>query len=391
MTSTTSTTPTTRQRILSTAACLALGLLAGCASDDAATTSTSAAPATARATPADQRPAPKTELEKFDALGYRLEWRGVGLVSRGAQTLFFEPSGDLVLFQETGNTITCLDAATGRSRWATELETPITRFAGIARRDERVYAASQGELFVLDARTGEALERHRLAVVVTTAPLLVGDMAIFGGMSGEVLGHNLRSAYKLWGYRLSGSINGEPVRVGEAVGVVSQGGDVIVLDPANGASFGRARIFGALENNPVASDDLLFVASTDQSVYAFQRADGRLRWRSRNERPITDQPAVFNNRLYVSIPRRGMVCFDAPTGDVVWEAPQVSGDILGIRDGRLIAWNGREAVALDPANGDEVVRVEIPGLVTLAMDGFDNGPLYAVTRDGRIAKFGPRF
>jgi len=378
--------------LLPAALILSMGLATGCASDDSASAAeTSTAAPAPRATPADQRPAPSTELEKFSALGYRLEWRGVGLVARRGETLFFDAFNDLLLFQDTGNTLTCLDAATGRSLWATTPERKISRFVGNTRRGDRVYAASQSELFILDARTGEPLERHQLAVVVDTPPLIVGNMAIFGGLSGEVLGHNLISAYKQWGYRLDGSIGSDPVTVGDAVGVVSQGGDVIILDPVNGASFGRNRVYGLLQNNPVANDELLFVGSTDQSVYAFQRSDGSLRWRDRNERPITDQPAVFNNRLYVSIPTRGLVCFDGPTGDVVWTSRDVSGDVLGMRDGRLIVWNGEHAFAVDPANGDEVVRVQLPGLMKLTMDGFDNGPLYAVTADGRISKFGPRF
>lgn len=376
--------------ILPSTLLLSMGLALGCASDKAASTD-GASTSPARPVAADDKPAPQTELEKYAALGYRLEWRGSGLVSRGGRSLFFTPSNDILLFQDTGNTLTCLDASTGRSRWATSPERKITRFVGNARRDDRVYAASQSELFVLDARTGEPLERHQLAIVVDSPPLLVGNMAVFGGAAGEVLGHNLLSTYKQWGYRLDGAIKAHPVVAAGAVGVVSQGGDVIILDPIDGSSYGRNRVYGPLQNNPVASDDLLFVASTDQSVYAFRLSDGTLAWRSRNERPITDQPAFFNGRLYVSIPMRGMVCFDASSGDEIWTARNVSGEILGIRDGRLIAWDGADAVALDPANGDEVVRVTLPGIWQLVIDGFDNGPIYAVTADGHISKFGPRF
>ncbi len=380
----------TRNHILARALLLSLGFaVAGCSSNDGAQTSTNAGPT--RAVAADDRPAPTTEIDKFAALGYRLEWRGVGLVSRGARTADFEVFDDIILYMDTGNVLTCIEASTGRSRWASEMDTELARFVGMTRRDDRVYAASQGELFVLDARTGEIVERHRLAVVVNTPPLIMGDMVILGGAAGEVLGHNLRSTYKQWGYRLTRSIQAQPVQAGDAVAVVSQGGDVLILDPQTGASLGRNRIFDELENNPAADEDAVYVASTDQSVYAFKRLGGELLWRDRNERPITDHPVVHNGRLYVSIAQRGMVCFDAATGEALWTAKDVKGHILGMSDGDLIAWDGTDAVLLDASNGDEIIRVQFPGFAEMMMEGFDNGPIYTVTWDGRIARFSPRF
>ncbi|KAK0358989.1 hypothetical protein LTR94_033102, partial [Friedmanniomyces endolithicus] len=41
--------------------------------------------------------------------------------------------------------------------------------------------ASEGELFEIDARTGEISHRHRLDQVVNTKPLIAGDVAVFGG------------------------------------------------------------------------------------------------------------------------------------------------------------------------------------------------------------------
>lgn len=356
----------------------AAGLSGGCASSSGA--SRSGGSGSAQETPADP----------YFELGWRLEWRALPLLTRGASPKYFEPHDNALLFQDSSNTLTLMEPSTGRNRWSVEVDPPPSRSVGNAYDGARVYSASDNELFVLDARTGEFLERHSLAVVVNTPPLLVGDIAVFGGASGEVLGHSLVSTYKLWGYKLSGRITAKPVQIGDAVGVVSQGGDVITLNPATGGSYGRNSIFAGLANDPVAAGGVMYVASTDQSVYAFDAQNGQVRWRHRTQQPLVDQPALHNGRLYVYIPLRGMVCFDALNGSVLWEAVGVRGRMLGLRNGRLIAWDGREAVALDPERGDVIMRRELPDIAALRVDKFEDGALYAIRPNGWVSKYSAR-
>lgn len=330
------------------------------------------------------------DVAAMDKMGYRLEWRSAAVVGRRGRTLFFDPYGDVALFQDTTNTLSLIETATGRSRWAFEVEDPLTRFVGTARREERVYAASDSELFVLDIRTGEALERHRLDVVVNTRPTIMDNIAIFGCTNGEVLGHNLVSTYRQWGHQLEGAITAAPVIAGDTIAIVSQGGDVIVLDPVTGSSLGRARIFGGTTNSPVADEALVYVASTDQSVYAFERYGGALRWRDRNERPITDQPALDGDRLFTPIPGRGLVCFAAATGEVRWENKDIQGRAISRRGNRIVVWDGTTLTLADADRGDVVERAELRGFDRVVADGFVDAPIYLVTRDGRLAKFASR-
>lgn len=332
-----------------------------------------------------------TEYERYAALGYRLEWRGAPLVGSGRRSLFVEAYDDALVFQDTGNILTYIDSTTGLRRWSAEVDRPLAKFVGVTRANGRVYSASDTELFEFDQRTGELHERHNLAEIASTAPVVIGSIAVLGTISGEVLGHSLVSTYKQWGYRLSGSIDGKPVRTGDAVAAVSQRGDVIVLNPATGASFSRARLFGGVANNPVADATTVYIASLDQSVYAISADRGATRWRHRAEHPIRAQPTLHGDRLYVEIPYRGLVCFNAGDGSIVWEAASVRGEVIGVRDGALLVWDGRVAHTLDPARGDVVQRVEITGLFALVTDRFEDGNLYSVTPDGRVSRWSPRF
>jgi outer membrane protein assembly factor BamB len=362
---------------------LLAGALTGCASSDSSRSARSG----------EYRPLvepDERELTPYQRLGLRIEWKGLPVVSRRQRPFSLDVFGDRLVFQDTGNTVTVMDASTGRNIWASEVDNPTARFIGNAREGDTLYSASDNELFEIDIRTGNIVERHRLAVVANSGPIIVGNIAVFGGAAGQLLGHNLLSTYKQWGYQLDGVITARPVLVNGVVAAVSQRGEVVFVDPATGSSTGIGRVFSGLVNNPVAGDGLLFVASTDQSVYAFNPANGREVWRVRTPQPIVDQPAFVDGRLYVNIPGEGMTQFAAGSGARLWQNGSVAGRVLGKVNGRLLAWDGRRAVLLDEDRGETVASVDLPNVLNLVMSAPVDGDLYALMRDGWIEKHSPR-
>ena len=327
------------------------------------------------------------EHEAFAKIGYRFEWRGFPFYGSNLNVQFVDLFGDTIIVQDDAATITAMDPISGRNKWSTRLAGDLTRFVGSARFDKTLLCASDTSLYLVDIRTGTIKDKHRLAVVVNTPPVVDGNMAMFGSASGELLGHNLLSGYKQWGYLLNGSITAKPVSVGGGIGAVSQGGDVIIVDPRNGKSRGRALVFEGLTNNPVAGADTLYVASRDQSVYAYEAVSGRRIWRHRTSTPITDQPAVHNGRLYVALPGEGLTAFNGATGEIIWAVQGVKGEPIGIRDGRLFVWDGSTATIIDNNRGDVIESTVIPGLKALKMTSFVDGDLYAVTPAGSVAKY----
>lgn len=333
---------------------------------------------------------PARELGPYERLGFRIEWKGLPVVSRRQTPKFLDVFGDRVVFQDSGNTMTVMDAATGRSIWAAEVDNPTSRFIGNARLGDRLLSSSDNELFVLDIRTGEILDRHRLAVVANSGPTVVGDIACFGGSAGQLLGHSLASTYKLWGYQLDGAITAKPVVVGDAVAAVSQRGEVVFVNPANGSSTGITRVFSGLANNPVAGDGTLFIAGTDQSVYAFDPQGGRQIWRVRTPYPIVDQPTFVNGRLYVHVPNEGLTAFAAGSGASLWKNPGVKGTVLGVRNGRLVVWDGSTAWLVDADRGETIDTIPLQGVHSLLMTAPVDGDLYVVMRDGWVERHSPR-
>lgn len=331
--------------------------------------------------------------DAYRSIGYRLDWVGYPSVSSRERIEFLHADNEFVATLEAGSTVTLMSSVNGSVRWTNQLADRLTRFVGLHRDGNRIYASGEGELFILDIDTGNVIVRQRYEKIVSTRPLRYGGQLIYGTGSGEILAHLPLSAVegvKAWGNAVGSAFESAPVLIGNVVGAVTQIGDVLFLDANSGSLIGRNRIFSGLATDPVANDEFMFVAGLDQSVWAFRAAGGSVQWRYRTAVPLREQPTALGGTLYCAIEGTGLVAFDAPTGRVLWTANDVGGTVLGTNQGHLVVWNGRTATLVDVQRGDVIARAELPGLRTLTMDRDSNGNLLAVSTSGVVARFVPR-
>ena len=324
--------------------------------------------------------------EGFAALGYRLLWSGAAVVSTRASVEHAELLGDAVVVQETGNAVSLIQTETGRTVWSTTMGGRLTRFVGLAREGDRILVASDIELYVLSAQTGDLLDRQSLDLVVNTRPVVADGAAFFGSATGRVLAHDLRTGLGRWQYQLRGSIRADPVLVGERVGLVSETGDVIVLNPASGTASARSSVFGAPAGAPAASDGLIAFASRDQSAYAFDASGGDRLWRYRTESPLVSSLTVIDGVAYFAVPGQGMVGLDAASGAEIWSSKEASGVAVGLVGERLLVRDG-DTLLLADDRGDVIARVIVPGLETVTMSDPLGGDLFLVTKSGAVSRF----
>jgi outer membrane protein assembly factor BamB len=328
--------------------------------------------------------------EAWAKIGYRLDWVGYpfGGNNRRVNVIGMAIRDDAVVLQEKSSTVTLMEATNGGNRWSIDVASPLTRFVDLefdAADPSRVLVVSETELFTLDVATGNFSGRDDFQKVVNTSAVYDGGVAIFGTASGQVYAHNRVSGLSAWGFGLNATIDADPVRVGEmAVGVVSQGGEVIFLTP-QGQLLGRARIFGGMDTDPVADEQRMYVAGLDQSLWAFTPT-GQLAWRFRTPAALTVQPSTHDNVVYCEIPGSGLTAFDAGTGSVLWLAKDTSGTVIGQRNNRLVAWNGRTITTLDPRDGSVVERFDVPGIQRVEAQDFTDGVLYLVSSRGVVAR-----
>lgn len=330
------------------------------------------------------------QADAFSQLGYKLDWRGFAFVDRNQKPRFMEPMGDVLAFQETGSTLTIVEASNGGVRWSNKLAGPLTLFTAPVREGRTVHASAETELFTLALDTGTLVGRESFERVITTRPVQDGDLLIYGTSVGEVMAHVRGMGVKLWGFRMTGAIERPAVKIGPVVGVVSQSGDTVILEGSTGSLLGRTKLFGGLTTDPVTDGSMMFVACSDQSLYGIDPDGARIRWRIRTSAPLTVQPSVVNGTLYCELPDRGLCAIDPATGSVKWENKSLSGTVVCSRGVNVISWNGSSASLIEPSTGDIRASVPLPGVAMLSNEGPTDPVIYVTDAKGKIGKYLPR-
>ncbi|MCC5787193.1 MAG: PQQ-binding-like beta-propeller repeat protein [Phycisphaerales bacterium] len=333
---------------------------------------------------------------KYLEIGYRRDWTGFPSVPGEHRVADAQLFGAQLFVRASDSTVSALDTDTGRMRWASTLSTSLTRFAGMAPATlpdgrDTVLVASEAEIYFVDPNTGNILDIQRLERVVSTGPLVFGSTAVFGTLSGEMLAHNFRFGAKFWGHQLPGSIEYGPTRVGDDIvaGVSAQGG-IAFLDPATGRLYGQAKIFQGVSTEPVSDNGLLFIASLDQAIYAFNPVGGSRVWRVPTPHPLRVQPTAHDGVLYVETREDGIIAFDQQTGQRLWANAEARGTVVGMRNNKLLSFDGSHIHVLYPRTGAVERSIRAEGVGRVFTDEFVDGNLYLVGSRGGVARFVPR-
>lgn len=380
--------PITHHRLLRRAtlvSCLLAGLLSGCESLPSGRVGAPIPPEAAR-----RGFAPDTDA--YAAIGYRRDWTGFPEVARSRVGIqFMDVDGDAVIVQDAGSTITVLEARSGQRRWHNTLSNALTKFLGNIRADNLLYSCSEGEVFVLDMATGTIRDRQKLERLASTKPTTFGHLLVYGTGAGQIRAHDPLRALDVWGNTINGAVRYSPVVVGTTIGVVSQEGQVKFLDGASGGTIVSSMMDeGGLSCPPIAFGDAMFVAGRDQSLWAFTPTTARPAWRRLTEFPLTSSPTALGDAVFVQVPGRGLMACERRNGKPMWTAPDVKGQVLGQRAGKLLVWDGSVMTTVEPATGRVFDRVELKGIRHLLLDNPVDGNLYVAATSGAVGKFVPR-
>jgi len=82
-----------------------------------------------------------------------------------------------------------------------------------------------------------------------------------------------------------------------------------------------------------------------------------------------------------------MLAIATRNGSRQWANPEVDGEVIAIRRGNLLVWNGSEAMLVDPATGDVRERVALPGVRLIRTKGFVDGELIVVFGSSALSRF----
>ena len=334
----------------------------------------------------------KIDHDGWAEVGYQWQWTGYPPMQKNAVIEHATAYDDLLTFVGSGSTVSVLEANTGKVRWSRQLDRASTRFVEPVRRDGTLYSASDTELWELDLRNGNTIDRDSMGTLINTKPLIVDNLAIFGTLAGELFAFQMDSDFKLWSYKFEGPINQPAITVNDGyIAAMSEKGDIRTLESVNAHSGMTAHIAGGSDAELISDGIGLYIASLDQSLYAFDVLDGYRFWRIRSSNPVSVQHTLHEGVLYASTKDRGMMAIDSATGEMLWNNPEVGGWVLTVADdSELIAWSGFEMLAIDKERGDILARTPLQNISGVRTNSVVDGDIYVITYDGGVAKFSHR-
>lgn len=343
--------------------------------------------------PAQDRPAAAfaVDHEAWNGLGYRWEWTSRPPRMPGGVIEFVDAYEDVLVVQDSRAMVSVVETPTGRVRWNKQAAETNTRFLGNTRRDGSVVVTNETELYEFDLRTGNTVDRTAVEGIATTRPVFYGRLGVLGTAAGRLIAIDTDNDIRVWEYQFDGQIETPPLRVDEErVAAVSTRGEIRTLSVADARTQSSARISGDAGEELVTDGEFLFVGSLDQSVYGYDLNDGFRLWRLRSSAPVTVQPVLHDGVLFATTVDTGLTAIDAVTGEILWSNTDLGGWVVSTNDGDLMVWSGMDLMRVDAERGDLIARQRFPGLSGVRADRLEDGNLYAVARDGSIAKFSPR-
>lgn len=322
-------------------------------------------------------------------LGFEWQWTGFPPVQPGSWIDHATAYEDMLVFQGSGSTLSVLESSTGKVRWSRQVDRPSTVFQESVRRGETLYMASDTELWELNTRNGNTIDRDSLGSLVNTSPLILDNLAIFGTLSGELFAFQMTNDFKLWSYRFDGPIHVPAVSVGEGyIAALSENGELRTLESTNAHTGMATQIAGGTDATLLTDEIGIYVASKDQSLYAFDIVDGFRFWRKRSSAPVVIQHTLYEGVVYATTKDNGLIAIESSTGDELWSNEDIGGWVITVIDNdQLVVWSGTELMTVDKDRGDIIASMPLTEISGIRTDSIDDGDLYVITLEGTVAKF----
>lgn len=322
-------------------------------------------------------------VNKSEALRLRIE-------SENGIDYVIDPKGKVSAYQ-------------GKSRlW----ETKVTKrglSAGVEVADGVVIVANlKGELFALNAETGQLAWQAQLGSSVIAPSLIQMGRVITISNDGTVYAHDVKSGQQLWAYQLPSNqfgLRGQAAPIsadGRSVVVTGSNGYIVVLDGVSGmpliqrrvaVSEGRSEINRVIDidGEPLLIGSLLVTVSYQGQLTVTDLNQQRTVWSedvSSNQSPATD-----NEKVYISRSNGYLTAYDLVSGRVIWSNEQLLNRQLSnpvLLNGHLIVGDLDGVLHIvNPETGEIIGRSSTKGAVSHLY--IDDNKLYASTNKGEFS------
>src|SRR5690625_4636479 len=210
--------------------------------------------------------------------------------------------------------VVALSSADGEELWRNTLTSEVL---SVPNTDGNIVVAQtiDGNLFALDAKTGEHRWRYETSVPVLTLrgsgqPLFTGSMVVAGFANGKVIAFNSRNGLIQWEQRVALpqgrseldrmiDISASPLLQENVIFAASYQGRIVALNRSNGRPLWAAD--ASTHQDLAYSDRRVFLSEADSRVTAFRSTSGAMLWQNDQLlRRYINGPQILGNYVAVA-------------------------------------------------------------------------------------------
>jgi hypothetical protein len=306
------------------------------------------------------------------------------------------PQSFLVCVSSRGM-VQVIDAETGRSRWSKLIGNP--RFVTLAPAisEEQIGIISGNTLHLVRTEDGLPLKTIPLKHVAAAGGAIAEGWIYVPRMDGTMDWYPINEQTKLpsW-FRGTGSLETQPSVHPGYVTWMTEDGYLYALNSFTQKVQFEIKLVGKPVASPLYAGDYKIIAATRAGyVVCVDLRTSTILWRYSTGEPMTQQPLVVGNSVYATnttglITKLNLATgVDIETGDVAWTGTGVS-KLLAAGNGRIYGVSPLgDLVAIDPASGGIVDRIEMAKENALNFFNPISNRLLVANREGLIQSLRP--
>ncbi|MDX1932120.1 MAG: PQQ-binding-like beta-propeller repeat protein [Capsulimonadales bacterium] len=210
---------------------------------------------------------------------------------------------------DRGGTVFAVDVRTGARKWQFPnddnglLENAIFLTAPLVQ-DEKVFiGASNGYMYVLNARTGAQIIRFKTGRPINSSPTLYDKVLYFGSNDGTFYALNPESGNYVWNqqYRVRDGINSAPIISDGMIFFTTNDNTIHALRQSTGVGRWTIRTPGRMPNDGLAYSDNTLFAPAGRNLLAIQPNSGLTRWTRTLPDDVLVAPIANGNTIYTLV------------------------------------------------------------------------------------------
>jgi outer membrane protein assembly factor BamB len=217
--------------------------------------------------------------------------------------------GVMLLAAESGQ-LFALDAATGEQKWEPfTIDQPLRCWPTVVA-GRVLVAGCDGRLHLVDVATGKGVESIDIGGPADGMPAVIGDRVFFCTASGVFHAMTIKPLESLWqfGHRGQGEEIHAAAVTDKAVVLGTHDKRMVALDPASGKPLWELPLRSRAESSPVIAGDLTFFGTVRGRLQAVDMKSGQEAWDTEVGGHFSASPAISDGRIVIGNEDGALYC-----------------------------------------------------------------------------------